>query len=101
MGDGYGVDKQGMGQLAGKMRECSTELGDVETPLRSRTCGSQDELGEFAAGAFNNFFGAWSQETDVIMSALGELATKLEQSAGTYSSVDSAHAGVFGRVIAQ
>jgi uncharacterized protein YukE len=70
----------------------------VEKPLRARNCSSSDELGEFAGGAFANFFGAWSQETDVIIDALGELATKLEKSAGTYSSIDAEHRTGFAKI---
>jgi uncharacterized protein YukE len=96
--DGYGVDKKGMKDLAGKLRECGSDLNQMETPLRSHPCVA-DEMGEFATGAFANFYGAWCQETDVIMDALGELATKLEQSEGSYSSIDSAHGAVFGKAI--
>jgi uncharacterized protein YukE len=98
MGEGYGVDKKGMTDLASDLRDCGRALGEVESPLRSRNCASEGELGEFANGAFANFFGAWSQESDVIIDAMGELATKLEQSAGTYSSVDAAHGSTFAKI---
>ncbi|MEV4314423.1 hypothetical protein [Actinocrispum sp. NPDC049592] len=98
MGDGYEADKKGMTELAGDLRDEGRALGEVERPLRGRSCGSEDELGEFASGAFSNFYGAWCQETDVIIDALGELATKLEQSAGTYSSVDAEHGRGFAKI---
>jgi hypothetical protein len=86
---GFAANEEGLRGLAGFSHDRASDVRTVTDGLNKRSTGSANTLGDAGAlDAYNRFFGAWTDELNIISTGLDEIAQKFTETADHYKDAD-------------
>ncbi|KJS63068.1 hypothetical protein [Streptomyces rubellomurinus] len=89
-GSGYTIEAGGVEKQAKALDKAAGDQGKLHRSTVDPVCYGDNVFGgEDADPAYRNFSTAWHDETDVLASALKELADKVRGSAGHYRKAEN------------
>ncbi|MGA5822428.1 hypothetical protein ACPC54_31750 [Kitasatospora sp. NPDC094028] len=90
-GSGYTVEAGGAEKQATALDKAASDQGKLHLSTVDPVCYGDNVFGgEDTDPAYRNFSTAWHDETDVLASALKELADKVRNSTGHYRKAENA-----------
>jgi hypothetical protein len=89
MADGFAANEQGLRGLVAFSRDRAEELRGVVGGLHRLPTPNRDACGDAGAlEAYQNFFGAWTDELGITVGGLDEVGQKFTDTANTYMTID-------------
>ena len=89
-GGGFSVTPRTLLGASARIKTLGTDVGELESALRSQGQSAQSSLDEVAAGfAWSDVIGAWTKGISTMQHALGAYASNTMAAAVAYEDVDS------------